>query len=237
MIGPIINSAAIVVGSAAGALVGPKLSKTIKMNMPVVFGYSSMALGAAMIAKVSALAPVILAVVIGSLIGELVNLELLIQKLAAKTRSLVGKLAPSNGEISNEEFMDRFVALLVLFSVSGTGIYGSMNEGMTGDATLLIVKAILDLFTAMIFASSLGLVIGVLVIPQFLVQAILYLASSQIIPLTTPAMLADFSACGGILMLAVGMRLSGIKQYPVANMISALLLIMPLSGLWSVVFG
>ena len=237
MIGPIINSAAIVVGSAAGALVGPKLSKTIKMNMPVVFGYSSMALGAAMIAKVSALAPVILAVVIGSLIGELVNLELLIQKLAAKTRSLVGKLAPSNGEISNEEFMDRFVALLVLFSVSGTGIYGSMNEGMTGDATLLIVKAILDLFTAMIFASSLGLVIGVLVIPQFLVQAILYLASSQIIPLTTPAMLADFSACGGILMLAVGMRLSGIKQYPVANMIPALLLIMPLSGLWSVVFG
>ena len=237
MIGPVINSAAIVVGSAAGALVGPKLSKTIKMNMPVVFGYSSMALGAAMIAKVSALAPVILAVVIGSLIGELVNLELLIQKLAAKTRSLVGKLAPSNGEISNEEFMDRFVALLVLFSVSGTGIYGSMNEGMTGDATLLIVKAILDLFTAMIFASSLGLVIGVLVIPQFLVQAILYLASSQIIPLTTPAMLADFSACGGILMLAVGMRLSGIKQYPVANMIPALLLIMPLSGLWSAVFG
>jgi hypothetical protein len=111
-----------------------------------------------------------------------------------------------------------------------------MSEGMTGDPTLLIVKAILDLFTAPIFASTMGLSVGILVVPQFAVQGILYYASSLILPLTTPDMLADFSACGGLIMLATGFRICGIKQFPVASMIPALLLVMPLSHLWATLF-
>jgi uncharacterized membrane protein YqgA involved in biofilm formation len=104
---------------------------------------------------------------------------------------------------------------------------------MTGDPTLLIVKAILDFFTAPIFASTMGLSVGVLVVPQFAVQSLLYLCASQIMPLTTPDMLADFSACGGMIMLATGFRICSIKQFPVANMIPALILVMPLSWLWA----
>lgn len=237
MIGPYVNGAALLVGSIAGVLIGPKLKSNIRLQMPMVFGCASMGLGVAMIIKVKLLAAVVLALVVGSLIGELIQLETLIQKVAGKARNWVGKFSPGSGELTQSEFMDKYVALLVLFSMSGTGIYGSMSEGMTGDPTLLIVKAILDLFTAPIFASTMGLSVGLLVVPQFAVQALLYLGASLILPLTTPDMLADFSACGGLIMLATGFRICGIKQFPVASMIPALLLVMPLSWLWATYVG
>ena len=56
-------------------------------------------------------------------------------------------------------------------------------------------------------------------------------------PLTTPAMLADFSACGGIIMLATGLRICGIKIFPIVNMLPALILVMPVSALWARLFG
>ena len=58
---------------------------------------------------------------------------------------------------SQEEFLSKFVAIVVLFSFSGTGIFGAMNEGMSGNFDILIVKSFLDFFTAMIFATSLGI--------------------------------------------------------------------------------
>jgi len=236
MIGPYVNGGALLVGSLAGAFIGPKLSSNLRQKMPLVFGCSSMGLGIAMIVKVKFLAPVILALVLGTLLGETIRLEQLIQKAAGKTRRLISVFSPPSDEISQDDFLDKFVALLVLFSMSGTGIYGSMSEGMTGDPTLLIVKAILDLFTAAIFASTMGLSVGVLVLPQMVVQCLLFLGATLILPLATPDMLADFSACGGLVMLATGFRISGIKQFPVAGMIPSLLIVMPLSRLWALWF-
>ncbi|WP_320173277.1 DUF554 domain-containing protein [Maridesulfovibrio sp.] len=237
MIGPYINGAALLAGSVAGAMIGPKLNANIRTRMPMVFGCASMGLGVAMIVKVKLLAPVMLALVVGSLLGEIIRLENIIQNFAAKARVVIEKLTRPSGDMNQEEFLDKFVALLVLFCMSGTGIYGSMTEGMTGDATLLIVKSILDFFTAPIFASTMGFTVGILVFPQFMVQGLLFLGASLILPLTTPDMLADFSSCGGLIMLATGFRICGIKQFPVANMIPALILVMPLSYLWATYLG
>ena len=233
MIGPFINGTALLAGSVAGAMIGPKLNVNIRTRMPMVFGCASMGLGVAMIVKVKLLAPVMLALVLGSLLGEIIQLENIIQNCAAKARVIIEKLTRPSEDMDQEEFLDKFVALLVLFCMSGTGIYGSMTEGMTGDPTLLIVKSILDFFTAPIFASTMGFTVGILVFPQFIVQGLLFLGASLILPLTTPDMLADFSSCGGLIMLATGFRICGIKQFPVANMIPALILVMPLSYLWA----
>lgn len=233
MIGPYIDGAALVIGSVAGALIGPKINSNIKTNMPLVFGCAAMGLGVAMVVKVKLLAPVMLALVVGSLLGELIRLESIIQRTAAKSRVVIEKVTKPAEGISQDEYLEKFVALLVLFCMSGTGIYGSMSEGMTGDPTLLIVKAILDLFTAPIFASTMGLSVAILVVPQFAVQVFLFFGASFIMPLTTPDMLADFASCGGLIMLATGLRICGVKQFPVANMIPALLLVMPFSWLWS----
>ncbi len=237
MIGPYVNGAALFAGSVAGALLGPKLSMNMRSRMPMVFGCASMGLGVAMIVKVKFLAPVVFALVLGAVLGELCHLEELIQKGAGSARKCIEKITRPTGDLTQEEFLDKFVALLVLFCMSGTGVYGSMSEGMTGDPTLLIVKAILDFFTAPIFASTMGFTVAILVIPQLVIQGLLFLAASLIMPLTTPDMLADFSACGGLIMLATGFRICGIQQFPVANMIPALIIVMPLSWLWSLCMG
>ncbi len=234
MLGPYIDAAALVVGTAAGVCIGPRLNSNLKARMPMVFGCAALGLGVAMIIKVKFLAPVVLALVLGSVIGELCLLEAGVQKVANSCRKLINKRVKPSGDMSQEEFSDKFAALLILFSLSGTGVYGSLSEGMTGDPTLLIVKAILDLFTAPIFASTMGLAVGLLTIPQITVQSLLYFSASLIIPFTTPDMLADFSACGGLIMLGTGFRICGIKQFPVVSMIPALIIVMPLSYAWSV---
>lgn len=82
----------------------------------------------------------------------------------------------------------------------------------------------------MIFACSLGIAVSVISIPLLIIQLTLAWAAALILPLTTPSMMADFSAVGGLLLLATGLRICGIKMFPVVNMLPALLLAMPLSA-------
>ena len=104
---------------------------------------------------------------------------------------------------------------------------------MTGDHTILIAKSILDFFTAAIFACNIGYVVSVIAIPQFLIFFSLFLVATVVFPLTTPAMILDFKACGGFLMLATGFRMIKVKMFPTADMIPAMLLVMPISWIWT----
>ena len=70
-------------------------------------------------------------------------------------------------------------------------------------------------------------------IPQFLIMMICYLGAAIVMPLTNETMLGDFSAVGGLISLATGFRIAGIRNFPVANMIPAMILAMPLSALWN----
>jgi uncharacterized membrane protein YqgA involved in biofilm formation len=121
--------------------------------------------------------------------------------------------------------------------MSGLGVLGSMHEGVTGDPSLLLIKSVLDLPTAMIFAASIGGVVGVLALPQMAIQGVILYAASAVVPLTTPAMLANFSACGGIIMLGTALRQFKLLEVPILNMLPGLLLAMPATALWARVMG
>lgn len=233
MLGPFVNAAAVVLGSAIGGFLGQNLHHRLRSNLPLVFGCCSLSLGVVMLVKVHSLPPVILAILTGATLGEVVGLEHAIQRAGAAAKAFMGRLMGDKGLLSDADFGARFVPVLVLFCASGTGIFGAMNEGMTGDTTLLMVKSILDLFTAAIFAASLGYSLALLAIPQMLIQVALFYGAALVLPLTTPQLLGDFSACGGIIMLATGLRICGIATLAVANMLPALFLVMPISALWS----
>ena len=235
MIGPLVDSSLTLVGGMAGGAIGNRLSERLRTNLPLTFGVVSMAMGVTLIVKLHKLPPVIIAIIFGAIIGEVFALESKINQAAAKTRGFIEKLIPTSATaaISQEEFLRQFVAVLVLFCASGTGIFGSMNEAMTGDPSLLLAKSFLDFFTAAIFATALGFSVAAVAIPQFIIQSILYFLGGLILPLTTPAMIGDFSSCGGIIMLATGFRIAGIKSFPIANLLPALLIVMPISSLWS----
>ena len=82
------------------------------------------------------------------------------------------------------------------------------------------------------FACSLGMVVCMIAIPQVIIFLILFFAATAIFPLTTPGMINDFKACGGFLMLATGFRMVKLKNFPTADMIPAMVLIMPMSCFW-----
>ena len=233
-IGVIVNSLAVLTGGAAGALLGNKIPCHLRDNLTLIFGVASMSMGIASIVKLTYLPAVVFAVIIGTAIGELIHLEWGITAAAQKVQAPISKMFSGKGTgLSQEEFMQRLVSIVVLFCASGTGIFGALQAGMTGDHTILFSKSILDFFTAGIFAASLGFITCTVCVPQFIVLLTLFLSASFIMPMTTKEMLNDFTACGGILMLATGLRISGIKSFPIANMLPAMVLVMPFSYFWS----
>lgn len=238
MLGPLANSAAIVIGGVTGAALSRRLPRRVREALPLTCGIISAAIGTLLMNKANAVPAVALALLTGALIGELLYLERGLELAIGWVQKRVEKTWPAEkGNPRIEGFVAKFVTVLVLFSASGMGVFGAIREGMTGSAEVLLAKAILDLFTAAIFATELGFAVAFIALPQALVQIALYFGATLITPLATPEMLADFSACGGIIMLATGLRICGIKFFPIVNMLPALVLVMPCSALWSRLFA
>lgn len=199
----------------------------------MAFGICSMTMGIYVIAPMKNLASVIFAVIIGTGLGLLFRLGVLINRGAENMQRLISRLLPSNkagnGSLDKITYDANLVTVIVLFCASGTGIYGSLIEGMSGDPSILISKAILDFFTALIFAANLGFVVSLIAVPLLIILTVL---SHVIFPLTTPDMILDFKAGGGVLMLASGFRIIQVKMFPTADMIPIMIVIMPISWLW-----
>ncbi|AGB76871.1 DUF554 domain-containing protein [Pseudocitrobacter faecalis] len=237
LIGPYVNGAAVIVGGLFGSVIGTHIPDRVKTALPLTFGLCSVGLGINLVIKVKFMPAVVLAMVIGAVIGEMFFLEKQIGKAAGSTRGLINRIFPPVQGLTHDEFTEKFVAILVLFCASGTGIFGAMHEGMTGDPSILYIKTVLDLFTAAIFATMLGFSVMTIGIPLIAVQVALAVLAVHILHLITPDMMADFSCAGGLIMVATGLRICNIKAFPVANMLPGLILVMPISALWASLFA
>lgn len=248
MLGPLVNSACIVIGSVIGSFSGTAITPAFRAKLMHVFSCIALGIGVVMTAKANALPPVIASLLFGTLLGEALHLEAGVMRAAFWVAGLFpgsGSQSPDtqsadsqatgshSSDLPAKAFRDQFAVGTVLFCFSGLGVMGAMREGMTGDPALLFVKALLDLPTAMLFASGVGAVMGALAVPQFLLQLCILLAAQAVVPLTTPAMLADFTACGGIIMLGTGLRMCGLLEVPILSMLPSLFLVMPASALWA----
>ena len=216
---------AIFLGGLIGWLIGGRIGERTRGFLTTIFGFCAASIGITSILRVNAMAPVILSVVLGSLIGDLCHLEEKITSLAgAALRKIVG---------DKETDLEGLLTVIVLFCFSGFGFYGVLLSAMSGDSTVLFSKAVLDCFTAMVFAISLGVAVMLVSIPTIVIMLALFGLGLLAAPLITETMLRDFMACGGILTFVTGLRVAGVKKTPVANMIPALALVLPFSWLWS----
>ena len=224
-IGIICNVLAVAVGGLIGAKAGNKLPQEFKEKLNLIFGICSMGIGISSIVLMQNMPAVVLALILGTILGIVARLGKRIENGGKKLASLIPGQSATDSAL--------LVTAIVLFCSSGTGIYGSIVSGMSGDHSILLAKSILDIFTAMIFACSLGMVTSLVAIPQFLIFMILFLCARLILPLTTPAMIDDFKACGGLIMLATGFRIAKIHDFPIADMIPAMILVWPISYAWA----
>ena len=224
-IGVICNVLAVALGGFLGAKFGKVLSAELKEKLNQVFAICAMGLGISAIILMKNLSAVILALILGTILGVSIHLSKRIEKGCVRMAALI----PGKGNTDQA----LLVTTIVLFCASGTGIYGTIVSGMSGDHSILLAKSVLDLFTAMIFACSLGMVTAMIAIPQAIIFLILFFCAKLIFPLTTPDMINDFKACGGLILLGTGFRIAKMKDFPVADMIPAMILVWPISYAWS----
>ncbi|MDD2956911.1 MAG: DUF554 family protein [Lachnospiraceae bacterium] len=225
-IGVITDCLCVLAGALAGCAAGHLLPEKLRTDLNVLLGFCSIAIGIISIIKVSAMAPVAVAVLLGYVIGAVLKLE---DRLTVLMGGILRRLPIP---VSQDFSMERYITVMVLFCASGFGIYGTFVEAMSGDSSILLSKSVLDAVTALIFAITLRY--AVVIVPAFMLVVLLIMSGigSLIAPIVTPSMLLDFTACGGILTMAAGLRVSGIKVMAITNLIPALILVMPLSWLW-----
>ena len=127
MIGPEINSSCIFFGAVIGSYVGRLLGETFRRHLLLVFGCINIGMGVFMIGKTQALPPVICALLIGTLVGEMFRLEHLIMLLAQKVASAFSRIGKK--QRSSLEYMrEQFSIFLVVFAASGLGFFGAMQR-------------------------------------------------------------------------------------------------------------
>ena len=224
-VGVIINVSAVVLGGLMGSAVGSRLSEDLKETMNSILGLCALCMGISSVVLMKNLPAVVFAVILGTLIGLALHFGVAIQKASG----LVLDKVMTGADPATSDIM---LTAVVLFCASATGIYGSLDAGMTGNHSVLIAKAVLDFFAAMIFACRLGKAASLIAVPQFVVMFALFCLAKVIVPLTTDVMLADFKACGGFLLVATGLRMMKVKSFPVADMIPAMVIVMPVSYAW-----
>lgn len=229
-IGVLTNCSAVLLGGLTGCFAGKLIPEKTRNTLTTIFGFCAISIGINSIIKVQNMAPVIISIVLGFIIGDILDLE---KKITAAFSALLRRLPLSSDSID----MSQFLTIAVIFCASGLGIYGSLTEGMSGNSSILLSKAVLDFFTAVTFACSMGAAVSVIAAPMLCIMMALYCLASFIGPMVSPVMLQDFMACGGILTLAAGSRMAGIKSTPIANLIPALVLALPLSALWTALMG
>ena len=228
-IGVITNVLAVALGGVLGAQLQGRLSESFQKNLNLIFGMCSLGMGISATAQMENMPAVVFALILGGCLGLWLHLGDRISSAAAALQRRFTRKSSSADAASTAMFL----TVIVLFCASGTGIYGALLSGFNGDHSVLLAKSILDLFTSAIFACSLGAVVSLVAIPQCIIFLLLFFLANLVFPLTTPTMIADFKACGGIIMIATGLRIANIRNFPIADVIPAMALVMPFSWLWT----
>ncbi len=232
MIGPIINGCALAIGGAIGATCGRWLPARVKDTLALILGVITISLGAPLVGKAAYMHIVVIAMLLGVFVGELFRFEFNLERLVRK----IMQWSKKHDKNADDAFIVQYIMLITLFCFGSTGIFGAFSEGMTGKPDILLIKSALDFFVSMVFAATLGIRVSLIAVPQFIILSALYFSAQFLMPLVSPAMLGDFYACGGVIFLATGLRMCGIKMFPVINMLPAFPFVLPLSWLWTVYF-
>ena len=227
-LGTIINTAAIVAGGAGGALFGRFLKENVQDTLTRVCGVSTLfiaitgALEQMLTIENGALVSggamlVILCLTIGAVIGELLNLEGAFERFGEW-------LKRKTGNAKDKRFVDAFVTASLTVCIGAMAIVGSIEDGITGDYSILATKAVLDFIIIMVMSCSMGRGAVFSAIPVAILQGSITALAGLVRPLMTEAALNNLSMVGNVLIFCVGINLVWGKKVRVANLLPAIVI-------------
>ncbi|MFY9304258.1 MAG: DUF554 domain-containing protein [Rhodoluna sp.] len=230
-LGTIINVLAILFGTAAGILIGNRLSDKTSKVVTDGLGLVVLVLGGLNVISlldsefVSAVGPgiplliVIGAILLGGIIGSALKIE---QRLENFGAGLQKRFAGKGPKDTKEKFITGFVNASLVFTIGPLAILGALSDGLGQGIEQLATKSILDGFASLAFAASLGWGVALSAIPVGIWQGLLTLLAFSVGSVMSGPVIAAITATGGVLLLGVALRLLQLRQVAVGNMLPAL---------------
>ena len=216
MIGTLINAAAIIVGSLIGLLLRKGIPQQLKDTLMKGMGLCVMLIGIQGALKTENVMLVILAIVIGGVIGVLLHIERGLDRLGQKLQKRF-----AHGE--DDSFGKGFVTASLMYCVGAMAIVGSLDSGLRGDHSTLIAKSILDGVNSIILASTMGPGVMLSALAVLLYQGSIALLAQVVQPILTDRAVTEMSAVGGLLIMGIGLNMIRKDHIPVGDMLPAIL--------------
>ena len=221
LFGTIVNT----VGVLGGSLIGLVIHKLLHRGIPTRYserimqgiGLCTIYIAASSLLDGSKTLVTVLSMVLGAVIGELLDLDGTITRIGSKWEGRFG----GSGEGS---FVHVFLSATLLFCVGTMAILGSLDAGLRNDHATLLAKSVMDTISACIFASTLGLGVLFSAVPLFLYQGGITLLASVVGPYLTEGVIAEMNTVGSLLLLGLSLDLLGIKKLKLMNYIPAIFL-------------
>lgn len=244
MLGTLVNSAAIVIGGAIGLLLKKGLPKKMADTLMIGLGLCTLYIGISGCLAGENTLVLIVSMVIGTIIGEAVDLDDKINKLGNfLERKFAGKKSEATGateEVSDGgsigtstvavpqagkvSLAEGFVTSSLLFCVGAMAIVGALQSGLTGNHETLYAKSVLDFVAAIIFASTLGAGVMLSASLLFLYQGSITLLAQFIEPFLTDPVIAEMNCVGNVIIIGLAMNMLGISKFKVMNFVPAIFL-------------
>lgn len=228
-LGTLANMAAILFGSAIGLLLKGGLKQRFQttimnaLGLAVMFVGISGALQGLFVVKGEGLETanvmlMIISLAVGAFIGELIDIEARLDRLGEWIKAAL-KVKGEKGQ----NFVEGFVSSSLLFCIGAMAIIGSLQDGLSGDASMLYAKAFIDGTVAIFFASTLGIGVFFSIIPLGIYQGFITLSAKYIEPYLSDQMIANLSFLGSILIFGIGINMIFGKKIKCGNLLPAVL--------------
>lgn len=225
MTGTVINIITVLVGGTLGLLFGARLPEGLKKTVVAGMGLFTFAMGVQMFLKTGNPLIVLGALLIGALLGEWWRIEDGLQGLGKKLEARFGTRDESTapGADGSSRFVRGFLTASLLFCVGPMTILGAIQDGLTGEYELLAVKAVLDGFASLAFASTLGVGVLFSTIVILAYQGGISLLAGGLNAIVTAPMMDEMTAVGGVILMGLAVSsLLEIKKISVGNFLPAL---------------
>lgn len=226
MLAVFVNCGAVILGSVIGLLFSKKFTDELSDMIQTACGIITMVLGLQMAFKYDSIVYLALSLIIGAIIGYAIDIDGAILRLGNWLQKMVMKKNDSEDEVASgsHNFAYAFLNSSVLFCVGAMAIVGSFKAGVEHDYTIIFTKSILDGFMAISFAAAMGIGTAFSIIIILIYQGGLTLLSGLIQPYVSDLLINELSACGGAIIMMIGINLLGLKKIKTANFLPALVI-------------
>ena len=218
MLGPAVNAIVIVVCGLVGCFLIKGIPSRFEEIIKKAIGLSIVFVGISGALDNERVLLLIMSMVAGAAIGELINIDGLMNRLGVWVERRLGM----DGAKGERSFSKGFVTTSILFCSGSMAIVGSMQSGLVGNHEILFAKSVLDGAISIVFGASMGIGVVFSAVPVFIYQAGIALLSMAVRDFLTPDIIREMSAVGSLVVAAIGFNFLGIKEIKVANFIPAI---------------